>query len=278
MVGILGIDHICASCDDIAMAVTELNRLDFQRLFEERELPVPREKRRFLRQSTNSHSAVFLRSTGGVSVELIDHHGELNEYQAPYQVFFGTPENPSADTEAGDTGLVGRALGEALGYEIVKHTIPELGLSCFQPQTETDMAPGISLVALECGNLAFSSTFWRDGLGFHTAAVSEGKTIPWCLLEFLALMPAWSLKVLLVETGETSTGQAFIDDSGWTCVSFVVTDIESTLQHLTLWGGTDIGRPYSMSVGGKDMQLCFLRGPGLELIELVGPTNRGGRV
>ena len=76
-------------------------------IFEEYNLPIVEKKTPFLRKVCESHDTVFLKPTGGVSVEMIRHQGVLNgQQQASYHVLLGTSKDPFNSTKTDDIGVV----------------------------------------------------------------------------------------------------------------------------------------------------------------------------
>ena len=270
---ILGVDHVCASCTDPQQRAGTFQQLGFQTVFEENGLPILEKKKPFLRKNCSSHSMVFLKPSAGLSVEMIAHHDSLYSHQAPYHVLLGTLKRSSSSIEASNTEVVRLAIEQALGMQVTPRFLREQQISYFQPNVTADLVPGVALVALEYADLDAALTFWQKGIGFQTVKKSTGTSPSWCLLQFVALVSAWSLKILLIES-KSSPVKSFLDDSGWTCLSFMVTSIEKCLEQLRPYGIMDIGTPYSMTIGGRTMRLCFFRGPEMTLIELIQPEQK----
>ena len=88
-------------------------------------------------------------------------------------------------------------------------------------------------------------------------------------MAFNAVRSNWSLQLLLVESKDRKQQKSYIDDRGWTCISMLVRDIDSTLAHLRSFDLPECGDPFSMDINKKSFRLCFLRGPSNELIELM---------
>ena len=266
---ILGADHICTSCTSIEEGAHSFQKFGFQTTFEEYNLPVVEEKTPFLRKVCESHDTVFLKPTGGVSVELIRHQGVLNgQQQAPYHVLLGTSKDPFNSAKIDDIGVIGQVIEQALEIRVVKRIIENFKISYYQPIISKNLASGVALVTLACSDLNLASSFWQEGLGFQFVKKSNVSNSSWHLLEFISPIPSWNLKLLLLEAPSPQE-KHFLDDSGWTCLSFIVTSIEKSIELLTSYNITDVGSPYSISIGGNSMRLCFFRGPENILIELI---------
>jgi catechol 2,3-dioxygenase-like lactoylglutathione lyase family enzyme len=266
---VIGIDHICSSCTDIYSSAKYFQQLGFMSLFEEVNLPLVPEKIPYLRENIDRQAMVFLKPLLGISVEMILHHEHLSRWDASYQVLLGTSLNPFHNARVTDVGSMGRAFEAALGLAVVRRGLPEFQIWYYQPVSQASLASGVAVVAVECMDLSRSLDFWKAGLGFSIVSASEREVPGWVLLRFDAVMPRWSGQVLLVQTKRKELTMSFLDDSGWTCMSFITTDLEESMNRLRTLGAQDIGRPFLLAFGGKAMRICFLRGPDSELIELI---------
>ena len=274
---VLGAGHICLSCSDIDSQSSIFNQFGYSTLFEDYSWPVALDKFPYMRKNAELHSNVFLKSKSGISIEFIAHHDKLNSEHGPYQVLFGDSENILPNTEKKEIGLVGEAIEGALKCRVKRCFVPQLNTSYYQPATKEKLAHGVEMVALVCNDLKASSSFWEEGLGFKKVVSSQDNSFRWKLLHFLSPIPAWNLKVLLVEDKKKETMRFYLDDSGWTCLSFLVKSTEVSTKYLQEKGGIDLGRRFELAVGGRLMRFCFVRGPDEELVELVEPRMKDNR-
>lgn len=123
----------------------------------------------------------------------------------------------------------------------------------------------LSTVAIYVANLADSRRFWCEGVGFRVEAQFDDAV----LLSFPALVSGWKLNIVLVADKAVGNNPGMLDDSGWNCLSLLVDDLESTAVRLCRNGGRDPSDVIHVPVGGKQLDILFLRGPGGEIVELL---------
>lgn len=265
----LGIDHLCASCLEVEEARGTFERLGFSPLFEERELKTPKEKLPFMRTVSETNDFVFLKSGSGPSLEMIRHHDSLSNNLANYKVVLSSSPSIELSVDEPVPEALEAPLVKVLGSSPWNCSIDRLPLSFFQPRSNMDGDPKVPMVVMETQHLVSSSEFWEKGLGFSTNSESLNGGALWRLMAFKAVRPGWSLKLLLVESRNGENRKSYIDDPGWTCISMLVRDIDSTLAHLRSFDLPEYGDPFSMDINKKSFRLCFLRGPSNELVELM---------
>lgn len=266
MIKILGIDHICATCKGIDQA-KKLECIGYVTSFEERHLSISEEKKPFLKQHGDSHDAVFLTAKKGSSIEIIDHYGSSSQ-QGRYEVLFESPKILSDVTVKNDP--IGKILENVFDCTISKILIPSLNIHYYQKMGSVE---GLFTAVLRCNNLDKISKFWITGLGFKEKSFDKKKN-SWKLLHFTSPILAWNIDLLLIQDPNMSITSSYLDDLGWTCISIIVSDIDSCLTHLEKLGAKDIGLPYVVKIANNYLKLAFLRGPEAELIELIEFQNK----
>lgn len=265
MAKILGVDHICTSCNNIDLASTVFQNFQYDTMFIEHGLQSPEEKKPYLKNFTKNHDAVFLKSDKGLAIEVIDHKSKPNKLMGPYRVLFIKKNDSDKNIQNIIHDPIKKVIEKSFGFSVSLNKISDLGISYFNH--EGSSYNGLSAVIIECKNLVVSSNFWEKGIGFRIIKASKDE-LSWCLMEFPGLVSSMKIKLLLIETKNTKT-KSYLDYSGWTCLSFMVQGIDSTLKEVKKYGALDIGEPYKMLVGGNNLYLSFFRGPDGELIEFL---------
>lgn len=269
MTKILGVDHICTSCNNISLAAKRFHNLQYNIMFREHGLHIPKEKKPFLKEFTKSHDAVFLKSDKGLAIEVIDHNSGLSEI-GPYKVLFKKRNESFSNKKNIKNDPIKQVIEKAFGFPVSLKKVSDLNILYYNH--EGNSYNGLSAVILECESLSVSSKFWKKGIGFQTIKEVVNEKLPWCLVEFPGLVSSMKAKLLLIETKKIKT-KSYLDYSGWTCLSFIVKGINSALKQVKDFGAIDIGQPYKIAIGGNNLLLSFFRGPEGELIEFIELAN-----
>jgi catechol 2,3-dioxygenase-like lactoylglutathione lyase family enzyme len=128
--------------------------------------------------------------------------------------------------------------------------------------------PQVHSITAPVRSLKEALPFW-NALGFREEETAGNRTV----LSFPSPIPAWSARIELRETGK-SPEKKYLDDAGWTCLSFLTRNIQESLEALMKAGASESCEPFSITVGGKPVRLCLLRGPDMEIIELLEPEGK----
>jgi len=260
---ILGVDHIVTSCKNIKIVPEKFNDSEYSIMFIEYGLHSTEEKKPYLKKFTVNHDAIFLKSKNALAIEAIDHNSEPLKSIGPYKVLlknklFLEEKNPKNNT-------ITNIVEKAFEFPVNLERISEFNLSYYNHNEK--LYDGLSAVIIECENLSKCTNFWENAIGFKIVK-NVNEKISWCLMEFSGIVPSMTIKLLLIET-KTRKEKSFLDFSGWTCLSFIVTDINSSLKKVKKFGANDIGKPYAMKIGGNNIMLSFFRGPEGELVEFL---------
>ncbi len=78
---------------------------------------------------------------------------------------------------------------------------------------------------------------------------------------------SWSIKIKLIKTVEYDSIK--LDDSGFVCLTFFCSDLNSELKEVDNFGGFDILSPFKLSVNGKMFLFSIFRLPGGSICELI---------
>lgn len=124
----------------------------------------------------------------------------------------------------------------------------------------------LSAVTICVRNLAESLRFWCDGVGF----IVEHQLDEALILAFCTPVTSWKIKIILIEEEENCDARiGMLDDQGWNCLSLIVNDLQGTAAHLCRYGGSSPSEIMCVDVGGKQLNILFLRGPAGEIVELL---------
>ncbi len=238
-------------------------------MFIEHGLQSTTEKKPYLKKFALNHDAVFLKSKNALAIEAIDHNSEPIKTVGPYQVLLKNNNKFFLEEKNPKNNIITSIMEKAFGFPVYLEKITELNMSYYNHDER--LYDGLSAVIIECENLSKCTDFWEKAIGFKIVK-NVKEEIPWCLMEFPGILSSMTIKLLLIET-KTTKEKSYLDFSGWTCLSFIVTGINSSLKHVKKFGAKDIGKPYSMKIGGNNITLSFFRGPEGELIEFLELNN-----
>jgi len=261
---IVGVDHIALSCDGLDDGIRAMASIGFETTFVERDAPNRDAKRSFLRTHHPTHSLAMCRSSAGLAIELTAHG--TPEGQAPFQLLFeGVPALPCAAAHA-DAGALEAALGV--------RSPAEVHFGAFRATALVDQAaPGpavIRAILLAVRDLERSRRFWCDGIGGRvTKDGNDGGR--WALVEIPSPLPRCRLTVLLTERAHDASPN--LDACGFPCLALLATNMAGDRQRLLDAGGHDPSADFSLPVNGKPLVISLLRGPDMEIIELIQPSR-----
>ena len=117
-----------------------------------------------------------------------------------------------------------------------------------------------------------SREFWTGGLGF----TERGEGDEGAALGFEAMMPSWSLAAVVTGTADERPTQ--VDAEGCVLATMLTRDLDRELARLRELApaGRTTGS-WSELVGGREVRVAFVEGPGGELVELLEPLDRPRR-
>lgn len=262
---IIGIDHVCGSCQNLKEKEKRFKFPGYHLLFSEHDLPINEEKKSILLHDSKYHDVIFLKAPRKLSVEIIDHRVRTAKSNGRYHVLFEGQKLPSNRFFINDKDPLIDTVCKVFETKISKFLDREFGLPIFY--RESDQEEGITTIILECKNLEKSSQFWTSRFNFKPFRSSE--KLHYELLELQFPISSWNVNLLLIENKKLNLVKSYINQTGWTCLSFIVTKIESFLSNVDDKVFSHIGEPYKIKIGGKELKLIFLRGPEQELFELI---------
>jgi hypothetical protein len=276
---ILGVDHIALSADEASGAISELEELGFSPRFRDLFVPNHPAKRPFVHQLEAMHAVAYCSGQApGVAIE-ITAHGVLR------------PEGAGLGYGVLLAGLPLKV--RAMGSEVLDHplgtwwrrvgrgSVREVRSPRFKATWWVDAAVGPSAnagsrvggVMVGVEKLDRSLAFWTNGLGL-TAGRGAAEPPRWRMLRPSTPIPQWVLDVFLVEDGSAAKTWWYLDDPGFPCVAFLTTDIHADRDRLQQHGAAEVGEVFELSVAGRSLELCVLRGPSGEPVELIQVTDR----
>lgn len=257
---IVGVDHIALSCADLDTGMRTMSMIGFETIFAERDAPNREEKRGYLRQFQEKHSLAMCRSSIGPAMELTAHG--LPEGIAPFQLLLQGVRGSSAAQAHPDACVIKSALGVRAAESI---NLADVGATAWV-DLDTEGPPAIRAVMLAVRDLDRSKRFWCDGIG--GCITHEGREYGrWALLEIHSPLPRCRLTVLLTEREHDES--RYLDAGGFPCLALLVTQLSNDRQRMLHAGGQDPSADFFLSVNGRSLVIALLRGPDMEIIELI---------
>ena len=240
MSNVLGLSHLCVGCagamDEVERALVECG---YAVQFAHADLPNPPAKKGLVRTWTALHDMRLLAAPGLPAIETLHHHDVAVSGGSNYRPHVYVPEvgGPAQDT------LV------RFGVSLVR---------------ENRAASGKLLVTMACADIRSQLVFWEKAMGFAVHSCDgDGAE-----LRFRALSPTWCIDLRLEKSGKP-VEPTYLDDTGCTCLSFLVRDIGEALEKCREFGAVEIGVTFPLEIGGKSVDVAFVRGPQSEIIELL---------
>jgi hypothetical protein len=262
---ILGLDHICASGKNIKGFSKNNDLLDYTVHFIEKDIPINEEKNDILSDKIKSHDALFLQNSKSISIELIEHHQKTNENMGPYSVIYESNFLPDTGFSIPENSKIVKSLSTVFNTQIYNFVDKKTHLSFFWKNSQIDL--GLTTIILETRDLKNSINFWTKNFNFKILQSPELSSCK--LLELNSPIKSWNAKLLLIENLDAKIEKLFLNSKGWTCLSFIVKNIDSFLSKIDHSDFSFIGKAYEFKIGGKHLKLIFLRGPEQQLLELV---------
>lgn len=254
---ILGASHLTYSSAEPAEARRLLQRAGLTLDFDQRGVPNSPEKAPFLSPSARSAETMditYFKGALGPAVELVAYPAAGPATGRGFSPLFALdlPASLSADP-----GFWESAPREA--FPAAKTAAPA--------------EQGIAAIACPVDAVDASLSFWKAGLGFsETARGASGERGAWVALELPALLPQWRLRLVLFEDSRAFASEdrtPTLDGLGFRCLSLLSSELEKDLARLNQAGAAGRIDPFELTVNGKRLRAGMVRGPGLELVELI---------
>lgn len=269
---IVGLSHVTLGCRGIQEGAKILGECGFLPKFIHPVLANAAGKKRFLvREKAPSHALSFCQSEGALAIELVDYFKPLPMLPSVYQVLFSrplphlipVPEPLKAEAQF-FSSVWEAALGQAVEVRFWKPFQTLVGY----PSASSESSGVIRALLLEATEFSAAAHFWTEGLGCQLVqeGTVEGKR--WIRCRFTSPVGRGPLEVILWE-GKSSRRLSYMDDTGFSCLSFLTVGLEQVGQRLAAKGACALGETFSLEVGGRFLKAKVLRGASNELLELI---------
>ncbi len=271
---ILGVDHLALSCDDLYDASEAMKELGFEIKFIQENMPNHPSKISFLRSYHKFHSLAYCWNRNFVSIELIKHQSQLNNFISHYQILLSCSvpklapilDEPLLSSIRSFLTVWQHNFDDILPrpsrWELFKTSMWYDERGC------NSSSAFVKSVLLPVSDFEGSKNFWTEGLGFQVIKNGTIRDKKFFSLHFKAIVPRWSLDLILTENDEIKN-VPYLDDAGFTCVAFLTNNIEGDCKFLMQYNTKNKGEIFDLEVGGKELKIVVLRGPSHELIELI---------
>ncbi|MFQ5672485.1 MAG: VOC family protein [Nitrospinales bacterium] len=266
---ILNPSHFILTVPDMGRVGALQENLGAREIFAQ-EVPVPPQKKALLRHSYLRNRVKYLSFEGAHSceVEVIEHAGP-SRMVVPGNLFpiFASPNPRTASADDGHWGHLVRAFQGLLGGEI--KVVNSQGIVTFHCE-EGNLQAGVSLVLHFVEDLDSKVRFYCRGFGFKE--LESPRANRWRLLECKSKVSKRRFRLGLVKSRETETRELirphFLDDPGFTCLSFLVSGVERELKKIKGIECEVLSDPMEVHMNGKNLICAFVRDPEGQLIEL----------
>ena len=269
---ILGVDHIALSCEDVVYGAKLLGEVGYRAKFVQEDVPNHPAKRYLLMSYDPLHSVAYCQAQGSVSVELTQHSSPLLDAVSPYQVLLNTPPANVAPSVEDLSPSWENAWRAALrcSQPVAALWRPFHAQFWYDAGRDEPSLGFVRALLVPITDLSVSERFWVKGLGCRVVnrGVAEDKR-RWAHVAFHALVPAWSLDVVLVEGEGGGALPYYLDDAGFPCLAVITNRMTEDQDSAMEMGGRDASEKFALEVGGKVLGIVVLRGPDNELVELI---------
>lgn len=249
---IVMIDHLAFGSLGVDEDLGRFREFGYEAAFIERNLRDIGNKRPFMSHFGGQLDMALLKRQGSLSIELLDHGHTVSEGSYLHPVLEGVTH----DLERLDDSLV---VSETTFVKVRS----EMLRAAFFVQ-EGPVSPDFSCrkVIADANDLEQSAAFWNR-LGFKSAGVADGVT----QLRFRS--PLGGDCEMYLREKRNGSDPPLLDDHGFNCIAFFSSDTKKDRQKFERLDmqPTEADR---FHVGGKDLAIFWLRGPGREVVEVIG--------
>jgi hypothetical protein len=243
------------------------NEFGYKLIFYEIGVPNPVQKNKFLHRQYRSHSISYFRPEVGLPIEIIryDKHRIGNGsflkpvFSLSQKEFFGNYRRESRLQDVWSDVYQ----FNPLFYCSSQYKTP------IYISANNNFRGGVECIIIPTRKITRAMEFWKNGL--HFKVCSEGitpKRRSWALLKFEALRGFQSLSIILAESQRTRT-LPMLDDDGFSCLSFISTDLDHDVQELSKFGIKDACENFQLVINKKKLKICIVRGSNEELVEFI---------
>lgn len=272
---IVGVDHLALSTICLKESIQYLEDIGFKTQFIENNLTNNRSKMPFLREFKPQHDIVYLKSDKSISIELTKHSRNLagNPLQMDANVLF-SGKCPGTVLNINNNMFVKKIIrgswGKPYNYPVLDVRLDPFMTNVYWiPSYNDEENSYIKKFILEVFDFEGAIEFWTKGLGFNVLKVSETDERRWATVEFPSVVQSWKLKVLIVENEKVIDKIRYLDDTGFTSICLLTTNIEQSMKTIAQFPDTKMGEIFNLVVNRRKLCVGVGRGPNKELIELV---------
>lgn len=264
---ILGVDHIALSATDVKQDAERLAGEGYRIKFVDPDVPNAPEKRPLLRQYEARHGMAYCQSDRGIAIELTQHARISPSRQASYRVLFN--RLPHAVQCASADPYIPKMWRSALGVTDTKAAWwEEFRGTAWGIANDRTNALSVQAVMLPVADLPAAERFWTKGLRCRLLDRGTETGRSWSRMRVNSLVAAWSLDVIMSEEAPLEHPPS-LDDDGFTCLALLSNRLEADCEAGVASGGLGATGVFQIQVGGKPLDIAFVRGPNKELIELI---------
>jgi len=258
---IIGIDHICISSKNILEDSKIFEEFGYKIDFYEKKVPIENGKKGFLKNDYKTHDFALLKLHNSIAIELIDHNKNNQNTDEIFSILFNSKNLVNKELKSHNILL--NKLKNIFNNNLKLNVNSICNFFEF-PEIENK----INSIIIKTNDIEKSKNFWCNLFGFVESKSSKNKIKNYQILEFTSPIKNWSIQLILIEE-KFQRKIKYLDDQGFTCISFLVTNIEDFLKKFSGFGLKTNSKPYETIVNNKKMTLIFLRGLENEIIELI---------
>jgi len=157
-----------------------------------------------------------------------------------------------------------------LSIELINYPVSGVEKSIFYPKINNntisklqDVRKGFSEICFKTHNFSESLKFWKS-LDFHVYEQNKNIT----RLKIRSLINR-SDYFVCIENANELEGQCFLDDLGFNSIALISTSITKDRDFL-IKQNFDATPIDTLELNGKNLNIFFVKGPSLELLEIIG--------
>jgi hypothetical protein len=250
---IVGIDHLAFGSRSVRDDLAVFRELGYEAEFIETDLSDLDNKRSLMKRFSGRLDMALLRRADSLGVELLDHGHVVGEGSYLHPVFERVPH----DVEPVNGSFA------AFGERFVKVRSGKLGAEFFVPAGSSSLKFECRRVIVDTGDVERSVAFWQS-IGF-TLVSADASVIR---LNFRSLLGGTTYE-LYVREERGHAMRRLLDAKGFNCIALVSSDSERDQRKFARLG-VRMTESNRFHVGGRDLAIFWLQGPGGEIVEIIG--------
>lgn len=235
-------------------------------------VPIPKPKKTILHGDYSANRLRYFGFDGSsCEIEVVEHPQPSNIHGNLFPLFGKPADEGGMLADENELTCVSKAFSIVTGKPVC--TLNTCGLVTFHQETGHD---GVHMTLSFADDLEKKADFFIRALEFKEVNQDAN---PWRILQCNSKISKNKMTVCLKRSEALETTRLirpqFIDDNGFTGMSFLVSNLENHLKRVNQMGFGNSLCDIEVTVNGREMLCSFLRDPEGQLIELFQIKNPG---